>query len=536
MNLVVDSDVRLEQIRQPIISIDAPIQESIETAVDIGHHNVSDLLESLSLEQRITYARKYDQRAPEQVSTHTGVIMTLSRPEPATLSHMRYRAELACQTLSVVTPDGALDLDGCPFDLGKLLIGRAVRVVPYFPSQSIDGLAQRCLDRYGFPYQMFGLPSPIAEFVKDKAKFHYFMHDNFPDLIPRFEVLTGTDLIGTGTDRSPIEVVMFQTGIMIDEVQHFGLDMAGYRNGVVLRKILSDGGFGTMIVRQKLDSSGYEVIGDQRDQDTSLRELMTRVLVPEAVYLMTRLLELNASPGLSCLVEDGQLYPLPLNGQIQDESGAAVGTKTLGLSAADAADIAFREAHEANIQALALPIFDKVLEMCQPTRAAINAMINLDFMVTSEREQALYTLVQQTPELHEHFWHLVSSRYQLAEMNPRMTNLSSAANGVLNILNVPHTIQNFKRLLAETGDLGLANYDSRQLHFPAGMRADDVYTHFLDRQARIRTQGYHEAGVILRMMPTLDDQDYPQWAKGAGITIYGPKRDFAAIEKLALDL
>jgi hypothetical protein len=310
--------------------------------------------------------------------------------------------------------------------------------------------------------------------------------------------------------------------------------MLGYRNGVVLRKILSDGGFGTMIVRQKLNGIGYEVIGDQRDQDLNLRALMTRVLVPDTIYLMTRLLELNASPGLSCLVQDGALYPMPLNGQIQDESGAAVGTKTLGLSAADSQDIAFRAAHEEMIQTLALPIFDKVLEMCQPDRASVNAMINLDFMVTSEREQQLYDLVESTPDLHEHFWHLMSSRYQLAEMNPRMTNLSSASNGVLNILDIPHTITSFRRLLADSGDLGIANYDSRFLAFPAGMTLDDVYTHFLNQQQRIRRHGYDEAGVILRMMPTLDSDGFPLWEKGAGITIYGPKQHFAEIERLAL--
>jgi hypothetical protein len=345
-------------------------------------------------------------------------------------------------------------------------------------------------------------------------------------------VLSGTDLIGTGNGESPIEIVMLQTAELIREARENGLHMDGYRNGVVLRKILSDGGFGTLIVRQRLNAEGYEVIGDRQVYDVNLHHLLKRILDREPQYLMTRLLELEASPGISCLVENGELHPLPLNGQIQDESGAAVGTRTLGLSAEDSRDICFRQEHEDIIQALAHQIFDKVLAMC-PNRSEVNALINLDFMVTTEREQKLYTLVQDSPALRTHFWHLVSSRYQVAETNPRMTNLTSAANGVLTILGASHTIENYRRLLASNGDLGLANYDSRYLKLPSDMTLDDVYTHFLDRHHAIRARGYDEAGVILRMMPPLVN-GRPDWSKGAGITLYGPKAAFAEIERLTL--
>jgi hypothetical protein len=510
------------------------------TQLDIGHHNVSDLLESLSLEQRAYYSRKYDQRAPEQVATREGVIMTWEKPAAATLRHMRYRSELTRQIFYVASPEGVCDLNGMSVALPELIAGRSLRIVPYFPSYSINNLVERTLPGIlAAQRRDFGLPAVIAEMVKDKAQFHYLMHEHFPTLIPRFEVLTGADLIGSGVnnshDPSPIEIVMLQTAELIREARNYGLHMDGYRNGVVLRKILSDGGFGTLIVRERIESdgtAGYEVIGDQRLQNRNLHQLMEDVLDPQSQYLMTRLLELDASPGISCVVEAGELHPLPLNGQIQDESGAAVGTKTLGLSATDIADITFRGHHEDIIQALALPIFDKVLSLCSD-RTAVNGLINLDFMVTTEREQKLFNLVENTPFLHEHFWHLVSSRYQVAEMNPRMTNLTSAANGVLTILGASHHIDNYRRLLAHDGDLGLANYDSRYLKLPVGMTADDAYAHFLERQMLICRHGYDEAGVILRMMPPLVD-DQPDWTKGAGITIYGPKAQFSEIERLAL--
>ncbi|MHB8626647.1 MAG: hypothetical protein ACYDBJ_05415 [Aggregatilineales bacterium] len=506
---------------------------AVSPTLDVGHHNVSDLLESLSPEQRTHYGHKYDQRAPEQVATREGLIMTWDRPAAATFRHMRYRAELARQHIHVVSPTGAFDLDGQPIDLRALIGGRPLRVVPYFPSRSIEGLVQRSLPGIATEQRShFGLPTEVAELVKDKAQFHYFMQDHFPTLIPRFDVLSGTDLIGIDNGESPIEIVMLQTAELIRAARENGLHMDGYRNGVVLRKILSDGGFGTLIVRQRLHDEGYEVIGDRHLQDVNLHHLMRRILDLEPLYLMTRLLELDASPGISCLVENGELHPLPLNGQIQDESGAAVGTRTLGLSESDKRDILFREEHEDIIQALAHQIFDKVLALC-PDRSGVNALINLDFMVTTEREQKLYTLVENTPGLRAHFWHLMSSRYQVAETNPRMTNLTSAANGVLTILGTSHTIENYRRLLAVTGDLGLANYDSRYLNLPAGMALDDVYAHFLDRHHAIRAHGYDEAGVILRMMPPLVD-GRPDWSKGAGITLYGPKRAFAEIERLAL--
>jgi|GEM_PF-1024654 len=500
-----------------------------QTTLDVGHHNVSDLLESLTPTERANYGRKYDQRAPEQISTDEGLIMTWERPATATLKHMRYRTELTGQKIHVVTPQGTFDLNGLPVSLKHLVGGRALRVVPYFPSHGVEGLVDQCLP--GVSTQRFGLPSHIAEIVKNKEQFHLMMREYFPTLIPRFEVLTGDELIGSGQDLSPIEIVMLQTSELIGEASAHGLNMKGYRNGVVLRKILSDGGFGTLIVRQKLNG-GYEVIGDQHLQDASLYHLMLCVLNPNSQYLMTRLLELDASPGISCIVENGELSPLPLNSQIQDESGAAIGTKTLGLFASDTADIAFREQHEDIIQALAAPIFEHVLSMC-PDRHTVNAMINLDFMVTSEREQKLYTLVKSTPYLQEHCWHLVSPRYQLAEMNPRMTNLTSAANGVLTILGIGHTLANYRRLLAADGDLGLVNYDSKILNLPPGMSLDDVYAHFLNRQRCIESRGYDEAGVILRMMPKVVDGQ-PDWSRGAGITLYGPKAHFAEIERLAL--
>ncbi len=506
----------------------------VASALDIGHHNVSDLLESLSVQERAMYGTKYDQRAPEQVATGEGLIMTWERPAIATFKHMRYRAELARQHIHVVSPVGAFDLAGLPVSLPGLLRDRALRVVPYFPSHYVDGLVNQCLPGLE-PFKMhrFGLPSHIAEIVKNKELFHLLMRDHFPTLIPRFEVLSGADLISTGKSESPIEIVMLQTSELIREARAHGLSMEGYRNGVVLRKILSDGGFGTLIVRQKCAGGGYEVIGDRHIEDDNLCDLMGSVLTPSSHYLMTRLLELDASPGLSCMVDNGNLHPLPLNSQIQDESGAAVGTKTLGLYADDVHDIAFRQQHEDIIQALALPIFEHVLTLC-PERSSVNAMINLDFMVTSDREQKLYTLVKNTPYLHEHFWHLVCQRYQVAEMNPRMTNLTSAANGVITILGSGHGIESYRRLLAADGDLGLVNYDSKILNISAGMSPDDVYGSFLDRQCRIQARGYDQAGVILRMMPKLHD-GHPDWSKGAGITIYGPKRVFSEIERLALN-
>lgn len=504
------------------------------TVLDVGHHNVSDLLESLSNEERAMYGNKYDQRAPEQVATPEGLIMTWERPTAATLRHMRYRTELSRQHIHVVSPNGAYNLRGESIDLQQVINGRAVRIVPYFPSHYVDRLVEQCLPGLdSSPMHRFGLPSHIAEIVKDKQQFHLFMREHFPTLIPRFEVLSGADLIGTGHGLSPIEIVMAQTAELIREAEAHGLHMEGYRNGVVLRKILSDGGFGTLIVRQKLTGPGYEVIGDRHHEDVKLCHLLERVLVPATHYLMTRLLELDASPGISCIIENGNLFPLPLNSQIQDESGAAVGTKTLGLFAHDHHDIAFRQQHEDIIQAFATQIFDQVLTLC-PDRTSVNALINLDFMVTSDREQKLYTLVKNTPYLHEHCWHLVCQRYQVAEMNPRMTNLTSAANGVITILGIGHGIESYRRLLAAEGDLGLINYDSKVLDFPAGMSPDDIYTEFLNRHCRIKSKGYDEAGVILRMMPKFKGA-HPDWSKGAGITIYGPKAAFAEIERLALN-
>lgn len=504
-----------------------------QTTLDVGHHNVSDLLESLSPEQRADYGHKYDQRAPEQVATREGLIMTWERPATATLRHMRYRAEIARQTIHVVSPACTCDLYGQNVELEDIVGGRSLRVVPYFPSQSVDQLVDQSLTHiHPTAIQRFGLPTKIAELVKNKEEFHIFMKDHFPTLIPRFDTLLGADLMDDRI-QSPIEIVMLQTSELIREAQMFGLHMDGYRNGVVLRKILSDGGFGTLIVRKSLDGARFEVIGDQTLEADTLPELMQHVLTPTSKYLMTRLLELDASPGISCMVEHGELFVLPLNSQIQDESGAAVGTKTLGLFADDMHDIEFRHRHEELIQAFAVQIFDHVLNLCED-RGAVNAMINLDFMVTSEREQKLYTLVRNSPHLNKHMWHLISQRYQVAEMNPRMTNLTSAANGVLTILGLDHTIQSYRRLLAAEGDLGLVNYDSKVLAMRPGMSIDDIYTHFIDRGARLRKLGYREAGVILRMMPRLVD-GLPQWTKGAGITIYGPKACFAEIERLALE-
>lgn len=509
-------------------------QAGVGTALDVGHHNVSDLLESLQPEQRADYGHKYDQRAPEQVSSHHGLIMTWDQPAVSTLRHMRYRAELSRQTIHVVSPKGTFNLDGQQVDLGQLIGGQTLRVVPYFPSHSVDGLVEQCIPQH-LPARLhrFGLPSKIAELVKDKQQFHEFMKEFFPTLIPRFDVLIGTDLIDDRI-QSPIEIVMLQTAELIEEARAFGLNMEGYRNGVVLRKILSDGGFGTLIVRQKLDGHGYEVIGDKQLEAHSIHELMEQVITPNSQYLMTRLLELDASPGISCMVRNGELFVLPLNSQIQDESGAAIGTKTLGLFSDDLHDIEFRHQHEELIQAFAVQIFDRVLSMCED-RTTINAMINLDFMVTSEREQKLYTLVRNSPSLFKHMWHLISQRYQVAEMNPRMTNLTSAANGVLTILGAEHDIYGYRRLLAAEGDLGIVNYDSKAIAMPDGLSIDDIYCHFLDRNHKLRAHGYHEAGVILRMMPRLVDGK-PMWSKGAGLTIYGPKACFSEVEKLALEM
>jgi hypothetical protein len=507
-------------------------QTGIGLTLDVGHHNVSDLLESLLPEQRADYGHKYDQRAPEQVASRNGLIMTWEQPAAATLRHMRYRAELSRQNIHVVSPKGTFNLDGQQVDLDRLIGGQKLRVVPYFPSHAVDGLVEQCIPQH-LPAHLrrFGLPSQIAELVKDKQKFHEFMKEFFPTLIPRFDVLSGAELIDDRI-QSPIEIVMLQTSELIAEAQAFGLNMEGYRNGVVLRKILSDGGFGTLIVRQKLDHTGYEVIGDKTLEAPTIHELMAQVITPSSQYLMTRLLELDASPGISCMVRDGELFVLPLNSQIQDESGAAIGTKTLGLFSHDLHDIEFRHQHEELIQAFAIQIFDRVLDMC-PDRSGVEAMINLDFMVTSEREQKLYTLVRNSPSLFKHMWHLISQRYQVAEMNPRMTNLTSAANGVLTIMGAEHDIYGYRRLLAAEGDLGLVNYDSKVIAMPDGMSIDDIYCHFLDRNHKLRAAGYQEAGIILRMMPRMVD-DKPAWAKGAGITIYGPKACFGEVEMLAL--
>lgn len=345
-------------------------------------------------------------------------------------------------------------------------------VVPYINTADVDTVN-------GHNTRRWGLPRPIVDALKDKAQSHRDMLElQTPDITPVNFIVTSADEMNT--DAHPFIAQIAQG------YEEHGLESV-YPVGLMIRPHECDGGYGNAVLEQTNHGISFTPDGDTgrtehfETWEGALKAANKHVRSstthrnPEVV--MSRLIDVEESPGMTVLMIDGQPHSLGWNGQLMhDHSKACVGTTTFtprthfSQRVKDDFEIASAEALSNHVHAVAR----KHGIDLKGTRG----LVNVDLMIPGQLEREyLLRSGQNTRTIY------------VAEFNPRWTNSSDATAAVVWATSRNHTAGEYQR----TVERGLLAID-KEIVPPRC--TEERYQRALTINDRLRKEG---DGVILRM-------------------------------------
>jgi hypothetical protein len=305
-------------------------------------------------------------------------------------------------------------------------------VVPYINVPEAEQQIQAYLGA-----ESWGLPGKMVTVLKNKAHFYQLL-DEF-DLdgfrTPDYCVVNIADL--------PKEALQFLGTIeqMLKEAA-----AAQYPLGIILRTAESDGNYGCCHLYEEgshiilVPSGGLKPVR-YTSWDEALvgaQNLLAATMnqEKEAQVVISRLLQLADSPGMSVVVMDGQIESLRWNGQLQDAgSKACVGTSTYRPKNAYVARL--QQDYEDQTVAFFETLLRKTAQRCGIDFASLRGVANLDLMLAGPLEQRLQKKRGQKP------------MHYLAECNPRWTNYTDAIMMVIGANRKEQSISNMRTVIQE---------------------------------------------------------------------------------------
>ncbi len=452
----------------------------------------------------------YNSRAADHVPYLPNVPVFVLADAPAEVAQqLDYRGEVAGMHFTPIHNTT---------DLAKLGIRRAL-FLPYIRLTDIELSDQIEWTRYGLPPQ-------VIQHLKNKADMHQWLMDSgFIDHTLNFVACPIDDIPEVGaTMLAQIATLyreldmdhVYPLGIMVRGAQTDGNYGAGF-----LKELLQDIGpyrRGQIILKRDGKSADMDVFDDWQSALLALRDHINHTTAThiENRVVMTRLLDIEVSPGMSAMLDNGILHPLAFNGQYT-EPGAIACTGTCTL----AADIG--EAKAEVINALFLDQAQTLLRQILTRRfmprsdvESIQAMLNIDMMVVGELERELWNRSDGT-----HWRHniaRINADYAprpydpalalFAEVNPRETNWTLAMKAVLQATRRPFTSGQLKAISWGQGVQVIAR-DMWRL--PENVDMNALREGLLDYHRQLAA---NEEGFILRM------PDNP-----AGVIMYTPDHD-----------
>ncbi len=402
-----------------------------------GFSNVHDVFRRTSSQQLIDeIANFYGTRCahiPDNAQV-TGVIVEQKTPRITT-----HYAEYVSDALQ--TP---LEIE----DLSTLNgIHKGALVVPFINTTHVE---QQFRVR---GLEVWGLPGIIVDAHKNKADCHKLI-DSLA--VPGFKT---PDYRIADIDQFDAQTSTYLSDIR-SQYQQTGMD--DYTVGMMVRSAESDGNYGGCFIKQ--EKNGFTLTKHGSGDDKMVFKTEQEVLTAAQNYLrdtgngspeveprvvISRLMDLADSPGISAIVLDGEIITLPWNGQVQEANSTACS----GTTSYNPQTEYLRSIHRQNEAATSSAFsqfIDASLQRFNFDRSHVRGVVNVDLMIPGEREIEFQKRLGQKAEI------------TIAEINPRFTNWTDAllfvvgANGQTKSLNSIH----------QTIDRGVFTQD--KFHFRKG--------------------------------------------------------------------
>ncbi len=368
----------------------------------------------------------------------------------------------------------------------------------------------------------YGLPPELTQHLKHKANMHHWLQrEGFHNHTMNYVACDIEDIPAVG------QQMLDKIGRMYRE-----LGVLDYPLGLMVRGTQTDGNYGAGSLFSKdgmlvLRRNGKAPLIDMLSWEVALEELRDHIIETTNTDLasqvvITRLIDVDVSPGMSAIYENGTLHCFDFNGQYTaPDSTACTGTTTFAFEVGDRAE-AYRNAFLPQTQTLLRDIMGRLLAGRDDV-AQINGMLNIDMMSVGPREAALWEAAANTPyrdnigrSNDDYQPRPYDPQYGLfAEINPRETNWTLAMKAVLQAQEMPVTVENLHQL-ARGENLQVLARDHWEL--PDNISFDALRENLRYQADTLRPQG---EGVILRM------PDRP-----AGLIAYTRDTDPARLESL----
>jgi hypothetical protein len=432
---------------------------------------------------------------------------------------------------------------------------RALSGLPYQPVQDLQTLLDRGVKKALYlPYirliddplpdeiewVRYGLPPHVTLRLKDKAYMHNWMlNRGFAKYIPNFIACDAVYLPRFG---------MRMLRKISDMLEIFGM-RGRYPLGLMIRGAVSDGNYAMAAIVEAIDDMHIRDMSVKKGQfmlkpngksehleifdtaEAALRRVLQHLRHENNPELddrvvMSRLLDIDISPGLCTAVVAGELYDFPFNGQyMKPGDTACTGTTTFTVAVGQEVARQVSQTHLAQSQSLLRHVLNSFL--AAEDKANLYAMLNMDVMTLGSLEIELYNRALDHPQGAEYINNigLCNSNYApriynpntilFAEVNPRDTNWTIAMKAVLQALRQPCTVENLQAL-ADGSQVQVLARDHWDI--PPGMNI---------AQARDLLLQFHQSlppgdGMILRM------PDNP-----AGVIIYTQSGNIERVNQIA---
>jgi hypothetical protein len=436
--------------------------------IAIGYHNLGRGLQRASQPRLVQQVEaRYGQRCGHVPLEAEQVHVLVATPTREIEAQLAYLSHLIGKTIT------ALSVEGCLTALQQAADPNAL-VVPYINVPETEQWIQEELGA-----SSWGLPGNMVHRLKNKAEFHQLLSELSLEGFeaPEYTITPVAAVPQAALDLlCRIEELVSQAGV------------GNYRLGVMLRAAESDGHYGSCLVYEHQHCIQLVLNGDGQQAHSYPTWQQALVMAQhhlastmnqhkESRVVISRLIDVADSPGLSVVILNGQVCSLGWNGQLQEPGGTAcVGTSS--YQPKNAALARLQQATEEQTVVCLEALLRRTAQLCGLDFTGLRGVANLDLMLPGPQEERLQQKRGRPPAIY------------LAECNPRWTNYTDALLTVLATKRQAPTIGALRTAIQE----GIATVD----HYPLPPTVDPqrVREELLARDEVLRQAGTR---IICRM-------------------------------------
>jgi|GEM_PF-4222009 len=427
----------------------------------------------------------------------------LSPQIDAMRDHVQYREQIAGMEFTPIT--NTAELAGMGID--KAVFLPYIRLTDEPLESSIDWIR-------------YGLPPQVTIKLKDKAYIHrWLVSRGLARHTPNHIACDATYIPRFGKRMLREIITMYED-----------LEMrTRYPVGLMIRGALSDGNYAMAAIVEAITDMTIRDVSIKKGQwmlkpngkseDLEIFDTAGEALVRVREHIrhennrdiddrvvMSRLIDLDASPGLCAAVVNNQIFDFPFNGQYMEPGNTAC-TGTTTFSAALGIDVAqtYTRDYLQQSQELLHDILNRFFEEYNVQN--LYAMLNMDVMVIGDLERELHQRALAMPDVgNTYLNNLGTTDHQyapriynpaeilFAEVNPRDTNWTIAMKAVLQSMRLPCTVENLE-MVGSGEHVQILARDHWEL--PAGITVKEA-RNLLTKFHQEVLQTNHE-GFIVRM-------------------------------------